>query len=62
MYNSSMTTRSRSRIAPLVDRANRDLILVINNGRIEEAGTHADLIKQAGLYAEPYGLQASAYR
>jgi ATP-binding cassette subfamily B protein len=39
-----------------------DLILVIKDGHIEEAGSHADLIKQNGVYAELYGLQASAYR
>lgn len=39
-----------------------DLILVVKDGRIEESGAHADLIKQNGLYAELYELQASAYR
>ena len=39
-----------------------DLILVVDNGRIVERGTHAALLKQGGLYAELYGLQASAYR
>jgi ATP-binding cassette, subfamily B, bacterial len=39
-----------------------DLILVISGGRIVERGTHADLVKVGGLYAELYGLQASAYR
>jgi ATP-binding cassette subfamily B protein len=39
-----------------------DLILVIAGGRIVERGTHADLVGSGGLYAELYGLQASAYR
>ena len=39
-----------------------DLILVIAGGRIVERGTHADLVGGGGLYAELYGLQASAYR
>jgi ATP-binding cassette subfamily B protein len=39
-----------------------DLILVISGGRIVERGTHADLVGMGGLYAELYGLQASAYR
>ena len=39
-----------------------DLILVIANGRIVEHGAHAALVQQGGLYAELYGIQASAYR
>jgi ATP-binding cassette subfamily B protein len=39
-----------------------DLILVISGGRIAERGSHADLVGEGGLYAELYGLQASAYR
>jgi ATP-binding cassette subfamily B protein len=38
-----------------------DLILVVADGRIAEAGSHRDLIAQNGLYAELYALQASAY-
>ncbi len=39
-----------------------DLILVASAGRIVERGTHTELVRQGGLYAELYGLQASAYR
>jgi ATP-binding cassette, subfamily B, bacterial len=39
-----------------------DLILVASGGRIVDHGTHAELISRGGLYAELYGLQASAYR
>jgi ATP-binding cassette subfamily B protein len=39
-----------------------DLILVASGGRIIERGTHAELVRQKGLYAELYGLQAKAYR
>ena len=39
-----------------------DLILVVDDGRILEAGDHAALIAAQGLYAELYELQARAYR
>ena len=39
-----------------------DLIVVVADGRILEAGAHDDLIAAGGLYAELYGLQARAYR
>ncbi len=39
-----------------------DLILVVTDGRIAEAGDHASLLADDGLYAELYGLQASAYQ
>ncbi len=38
-----------------------DLILVVADGRIVEAGPHATLMRQHGLYAELFELQASAY-
>lgn len=34
-----------------------DLILVVQNGRIIERGTHAELLHSSGLYAELYRLQ-----
>jgi ATP-binding cassette, subfamily B, bacterial len=39
-----------------------DLILVLERGRLEAAGSHAELMQQAGLYAELYELQTRAYR
>ena len=36
---------------------NADLIPVLDNGRIEAIGTHAELIKQGGLYAYLAALQ-----
>ena len=39
-----------------------DLILVISGGRITEAGSHVELMRRDGLYAELYELQAAAYR
>ncbi|MEU8227330.1 ABC transporter ATP-binding protein [Kribbella sp. NPDC048915] len=39
-----------------------DLIVVMHNGRIEEFGTHEDLLAADGRYAELFELQARAYR
>ena len=39
-----------------------DRIVVIENGRIVEQGTHADLITLNGTYADLYEKQASRYR
>ena len=39
-----------------------DLILVVDDGRIGESGTHDELMRCGGLYAELYELQAAAYR
>jgi ATP-binding cassette subfamily B protein len=39
-----------------------DLIVVVADGRVVEAGDHARLVRSGGLYAELYALQARAYR
>jgi len=39
-----------------------DLIVVIDGGRVIEAGSHQELVAKNGLYAELYELQARAYR
>ena len=39
-----------------------DLIVVIDDGRIVERGSHDELMARGGLYAELYGIQARAYR
>ena len=39
-----------------------DLILVVADGKVKESGSHAELMRLGGLYAELYELQASAYR
>jgi ATP-binding cassette subfamily B protein len=39
-----------------------DLIIVLNDGRAIEHGTHDELMAAAGTYAELFELQARAYR
>ena len=39
-----------------------DRILVLQKGRLVEAGTHADLVAEGGAYAELFQLQAAWYR
>jgi len=39
-----------------------DQILVLNGGRIVEAGSHGDLMARGGHYASLYEMQASRYR
>lgn len=39
-----------------------DIVLVLDNGRIIEEGTHRELMRAGGKYAELYNLQARGYR
>ncbi len=39
-----------------------DSIVVLAHGRVQEAGSHDDLVKAGGRYAELFELQASGYR
>ncbi|MFC5666765.1 ABC transporter ATP-binding protein [Kitasatospora misakiensis] len=38
-----------------------DLILVLDRGRLEDIGSHQELLARGGRYAELYGIQATAY-
>ena len=38
-----------------------DRILVISNGQIIEQGSHSELLRQGGVYAHLFKLQASRY-
>jgi len=39
-----------------------DRIVVIQGGRIAESGSHQELLRQEGIYAELFGMQAEGYR
>jgi ATP-binding cassette, subfamily B, bacterial len=39
-----------------------DLILVVDDARVSEWGSHDELMERSGLYAELYTLQADSYR
>jgi len=41
---------------------NADRILVLNEGRIIEEGSHEKLMKEKGLYAELFNIQAQGYK
>ena len=37
-----------------------DQIMVLNGGRVEEMGTHGELIRRAGVYRQIYEIQMSS--
>jgi ATP-binding cassette subfamily B protein len=39
-----------------------DRIVVLNQGRIVESGTHAELVESGGIYSDLFSLQAEGYR
>lgn len=39
-----------------------DLVVVVDQGRVVEAGSHRELMSRGGLYAELFTLQAKAYQ
>nr|WP_020575879.1 ABC transporter ATP-binding protein [Actinopolymorpha alba] len=63
----TQTSRSRGAVTILITHrfstvAAADRVIVMDNGRITEQGTHHELLKAGGHYAELYGLQARGYR
>ena len=39
-----------------------DRILVVEHGRVQEIGSHEELLAKGGRYAELFELQAAGYR
>jgi len=39
-----------------------DRIIVLNEGKMVEEGTHQELLAKKGLYSELFSLQAEGYR
>jgi len=39
-----------------------DRIIVLRNGKVEEQGSHEELLKNAGLYQELFDMQAAGYK
>ena len=39
-----------------------DRIIVLDEGRVVEEGSHASLVAHGGLYSELFALQAEGYR
>ena len=39
-----------------------DRIIVLRNGKVEEQGSHAELVANGGLYEELFSMQAAGYR
>ncbi len=59
--NNLMTGRTTFAIAHRLSTVlSADLILVVNEGRIEESGQHADLLEKNGLYRKLYDEQFAA--
>jgi ATP-binding cassette subfamily B protein len=39
-----------------------DFIVVLDGARVVETGTHEELVRRGGQYAQLYAIQAGAYR
>jgi len=39
-----------------------DRIIVLLDGKVEESGTHEELVSRGGLYEELFRMQAEGYR
>lgn len=65
-YSAAAASGSRGLVVVVTHRISTvravDLILVMHEGRLIEAGSHSDLVALGGHYAELFSLQASGYR
>ena len=66
-YADAVRSRCNGGITILVSHrfstvAMADLIVVLDGSRLAQVGSHAELIRQDGPYAELYRIQSSAYR
>lgn len=67
LVRSARAHRERGTVTVIISHrfstvAMADLILVLDDGRLAEVGSHADLMEMGGRYAEQYTLQTRAYR
>ena len=49
-------------LTPLCTVRSADLIIVLESGRVVQSGSHDELMRAEGTYAELFGLQARASR
>ncbi|MEV0156307.1 ABC transporter ATP-binding protein [Micromonospora sp. NPDC050686] len=67
LAQSASANRQRGTVTVIISHrfstvAMADLILVLDDGRLVEVGTHGELMDRGGTYAEQFNLQARAYR
>ena len=51
----NVPARGNRKLRTVIERANADLIVVLEHGRIVEQGSHDELLARRGLYTSLYG-------